>query len=178
MSSNPHASIPTISIPNGDDDIIAEDVKVDVNAIVMAEKTRLNDGDDDDIFELGAENYRDSSQNNFVARDLNGQTELNDLSEVTDIAVESSHQRAVVPRRNNEQPPLPLSQSQLPFPLSESISEILQSPFPASEALEAKIAACEVYSSSVPVAENDVAMKIIKRYGIFCSAFFCAGTCH
>ena len=72
-----------------------------------------------------------------------------------------------VPDHSAEQPGRSRPQQQYtPFPDAESISEILDAPFPATSELEAKIAACELYSNTSLVADapdTDVAMKIIKR---------------
>ena len=144
----------------GDVDIVcvAENIKVETDgATTLDHDGRDRDGGDQDVIEFATDNHNGKS---VVIHDQS--------SHVADISVEASQQQLLDNTRSTQQ-------QNLQYLSTESISEILQGPFPMSEALEAKIAACEVYSCTPlrslqlhssendAASENDVAMKIIKR---------------
>ena len=139
---------------------VAEDAKVETDGATMTTPDhhyRDKDGGEQDVVEFATDNHNGKS---VVIHDQS--------SLVADISVEASQQRLLDNTRSNQP-------QNLQYLSTESISEILQGPFPMSEALEAKIAACEVYSCTPlrslqlhpaendAASENDVAMKIIKR---------------
>ena len=151
---------------SGDVVCVAQDVKieierdddVDVDGRHHSRATISNETNDihvvhdvEDIVETDVTEHPDSSS------PLNRATNGNNVNGIN----HNASSAIAIPYPQQQQ-----QQQYSPFPTNESISEILEGPFPASEALEAKIAACEVYSNTTLAAdspENDVAMKIIRR---------------
>ena len=165
------STVPTTRAPATDSDdvvCVAQDVKVEVDVGVPTLNRAVLDRDNNDVqeivdFSAEEENTHPLPRSHRSrSEDGNRKTIHRGRSRSNEVAVcEANFQR--VPSSTRPQ------QQYSPFPPNESISEILEGPFPASEALEAKIAACEVYSNASlapDTPDNDVAMKIIKRFGV------------